>query len=213
MNAKAPAQESPLKTLKDVMFAYSSVTYPNPAYDPGKLKVALSDNPLELHSYEIKVVVTEKVFKSLKKAFKGAINITHAKDFTPEEAEDKLGIEVDEDIVLIKFSQTCMSGKEGSRKPSKPITQIGIKGRVQDKNGEAIDQDTRLGNGTKGHFQFNPVETQNGLYLYPVALCITELVVMAESASGPDESAFGVEELDEVASDDFSEDFDDNIDF
>ena len=192
---------SPFKTVRDVTFVYTSVSRPQKQLNQDK-KPPLSDNPLEFHAWEVKILVSETVFKALKKAFKGAKNFPNVKEFTAEECVEKgmMQEEPDEDQVLIKFSQGCLYGKKGDRKPSRPIAQIGIKGKVQDRNGLTIDKDTSVGNGTKGHLQFNPVENEFGLYLYPTALCITELVPYEAEAGGYDEDAFGVEELDEADS-------------
>lgn len=216
MPKKKAAQETTLKTVKDVEFYYTSVTFASKNFiDAADAKTAMSDNPLELHSYEVKIAVTEAVFKNLKKTFKGAKNFPHAKEFTPEEFMEyfKTDKEPEEDMVLIKFATTCLKGPATARVPSTPIVQIGICGRVQDRNGNSIDQDTQLGNGTKGHFQFRPAETKGGLYLYPVAICVTELVEYA-GGNSVDEDAFGMEGLKEVAAEpDSSSDFDDDIAF
>jgi hypothetical protein len=212
--------ESKLKTLKDVTFFYTSVSRPVKQLNKEN-KPPLSDDPLEFHSYEVKVAVPESTFKQLKKAFKGAKNFPNAKEYTPEEYAEKLdpnGQEPDEDMVLIKFTQSALTGKKGMRKPSRPITQIGIKGKVQDRNGLEITQETAIGNGTKGHLQFNPVENTHGLYLYPTAICITELVEYIPAGGGFDADAFGLEELDEVdmdkeSSGDEDDMFEDDIDF
>jgi len=191
-------KKSNLKTVKDVTFVYTSVSRPQKQLNKDN-KPALSDNPLEFHAWEIKILVIETVFKSLKKAFKGAKNFPNVKEFTAEEcvAKGMMQEEPDEDQVLIKFSQGCLYGKKGDRKGARPVSQIGIKGKVQDRNGLTIEQDTSVGNGTKGHLQFNPVENEFGLYLYPTAICITELVPYEVEGGGYDEDAFGVEELDE----------------
>ena len=192
-------KESPLKTLKDVYFVYTSTSRPQKQLNKEN-KPPLSDNPLEFHAWEIKVLVTEKVFKSLKQAFKGAKNLPNAKDYTPEMVAGQFPDipTPEEDMVLVKFSQGCLYGPKGNRKPARPVTQIGVKGRVQDRNGLEITPETALGNGTKGHLQFKPVENSFGLYLYPVAICVTELVEYAAAGGGFDEDAFGIEELDEV---------------
>lgn len=191
-------KESNLKTLKDVTFAYTSVSNPQKQLNKDN-KPPLSDDPLEFHAWEVKVLVTETVFKELKKAFKGAKNFPNVKEFTPAECVEKnlTQEEPDEDMVLIKFTQGCLFGKKGMRKPARPITQIGIKGKVQDRHGKAVTQETAIGNGTKGHLQFNPVVNEFGLYLYPTAICVTDLVEYVPSGGGFDEDAFGIEELSE----------------
>ena len=191
-------KESTLKTVKDVTFAYTSVSRPQKQLNKDN-KELLSDHPLEMHGWEVKILVSETIYKAMKKAFKGAKNFPNVKEFTSEECVEKnmMAEEPDEDQVLIKFTQGCLYGKKGARKDARPISQIGIKGGVQDRNGLTIDKDTAIGNGTKGHLQFNPVENDFGLYLYPTAICITELVEYVAEGGGYDAEAFGVEELDE----------------
>lgn len=193
----AEKKETSIVTMKDVIFMYSSVNRPVEQLNTDN-KPPLSDNPLEFHSYEIKILVTEDRFKQLKKSFRGAKNLPNAKEFSAEEVQEKFGMEVDDDMVLIKFSQSCLVGKENARRESYPIKQIGIKGKVQDMNGLTIDQETSLGNGTKGHFQFRPVEGKNGLYLYPQLLCITELVEYTSAGAEEDLDSLGLEDLDET---------------
>ena len=193
-------QEPKFKTIKDVEFFYTSVSYPQKQQNSDN-KPPLSDHPLEFHSYEIKICLPESRYKQLKKAFPKAKNFPNAKEFTPEEYVKKLckGMEnveePDEDMYLIKFAQAALIGLPGNRKPSRKIKQIGVRGGMQDRNGETIDWETRIGNGSKGHFQFKPVETRHGLYLYPIALCITELVPWDGGGFGYDEEAFGIEEI------------------
>lgn len=191
-------KQSTLKTIKDVTFVYTSTSRAQKQLNKDN-KPPLSDNPLEFHAWEIKILVSETVFKALKKAFKGAKNFPNVKEYTPEECVEKnlMQEEPDEDQVLIKFSQGCLYGPKGNRKDSRPVAQIGIKGKVQDRKGMTIDKDTAIGNGTTGHLQFNPVENDFGLYLYPTAICITDLVEYIAEGGGYDEDAFGVEELEE----------------
>lgn len=210
-------QVNPIKTIKDVLFYYTSVSYACKQLNKEN-KPPLSDNPLEFHAWEIKILLSETKFKGFKKAFKGAKNLPNAKEFTAEECVEKLGFDElpDEDYVLIKFSQACLVGMKGARKDARPVKQIGIAGKVQDRNGLTIDATTQIGNGTKGHFQFKPVETKNGLYLYPVCVCVTELVeYTGGGANEVDEEAFGIEELAEVNPDDVdtgtADDFDGEV--
>ena len=207
-NPTPQKKETNIKTMKDVIFMYTSVTRPQEQLNTdNKPPASAPSSPtfgLEFHSYEVKILISESRFKALKKEFKAAKNIPHAKEFEKDEliaAHDCLNPDdLDDDMVLIKFSQTCLVGKpnkDGERRESHPIKQIGIKGRVQDLLGNNIDQETALGNGTKGHFQFRPVESANGLYLYPQLICVTELV---EYSGGPEEDmdSLGLEELDET---------------
>ena len=150
--------------------------------------------------------MSEKRFKALKKEFKGAKNLVNAKDFEKDdllEAYDCLNDkDLDDEMVLVKFAQGCLKGnpdKNGVRAETFPIKQIGIKGKVQDIHGNNIEQETMIGNGTKGHFQFRPVENKYGLYLYPHLLCITELVEYAGGQGGEEDlDSLGIEELDDA---------------
>lgn len=211
-------KESSIKTLRDVLFVYSSVTHASKQLNKDG-KLPLSDDPLELHSYEIKVLVSEKTFKALKKQFRTstgtpAKNFPNAKELTAEEIEKDYGIEVEDDMVLIKFAQSALTGKKGNRYPSRQIPVIGSKKSVSDSGtkyfdnaGQIIEGDTSLGNGTKGHLQFKPVENAFGLYLYPAALCITDLEIYVATGSDYDEDAFGVEDFEgEVPAEEAQED-------
>ena len=198
MAKPAPAKkETNIVTMKDVIFMYTSVSRPVEQLNTDN-KPPLSDSPLEFHSFEIKILITEDRFKKLKKNFRGAKNLPNAKEFDAEEVLEKFDLEVEDDMVLVKFSQSALVGKEGARKESFPVKQIGIKGKVQDLNGNTIDQDTSVGNGTKGHFQFRPVEGKNGLYLYPSLLCITELIEYVSAGAEEDLDSLGLEDLDEA---------------
>lgn len=194
---KAVEKETSIVTMKNVMFMYSSVSRPVAQLNTDK-KPPLTDHELEFHSFEIKILIDEDRYKEeLKKPFKGAKNLPNVKEFTPEECKDKFDLEVEDDMVLIKFSQTCLVGKASKRRESFPIKQIGIKGQVQDMNGVPIDFDTQLGNGTMGHFQFRPVSGENGLYLYPNLLCITEHVEYVSNVE-EDMESLGIEDLDDA---------------
>tara|TARA_R110000765_G_scaffold423434_1_gene532324 strand:- start:928 stop:1620 length:693 start_codon:yes stop_codon:yes gene_type:complete len=200
--ATAQKKETNIKTLKDVIFMYSSVSEPQKQLNEEN-KPPLSDSPLEFHSYEVKILIAEERFKKLKKEFKGAKNFANAKEFEKEEfleANSYLNADdLADDMVLIKFSQSCLRSerKTGNRIPTFPIKQIGIKGQVQDNNGINIDFETNTGNGTKGHFQFRPVVSDFGLYLYPHLICVTDLVEYT-SAAEEDLDSLGLEELGET---------------
>jgi len=212
--------KSTLRTIKDVIFVYTSVSRPQKQLNKDN-KPALSDNPLEFHSWEIKILISESRFKKMKKAHAGAKNLPNAKDVDIADAKKRFGVDVDEDQILIKFSQGCLFGKKGDRKDARPVRQIGIRGGVQDRNGQTVSQDTSIANGTLGHLQYNPVENGHGLYLYPVAICITDLIEYVPEG-GMDEDGFGMEELPEGEEDAFgtepesegtedpSDDFDDD---
>lgn len=223
--AEAKKKESNLKTLKNVTFVYSSCTHAQKQLNKDN-KPAMSDNPLEFHGYEIKTLVSETVFKSLKKAFKGAKNFPNVKEFTPEECVEKFDIDLpEEDMVLIKFTQGAMYGPKGNRKESRPVGLLGSKKTKNangvaffDNNGMVIASDTSIGNGTQGHLQFNPVENDHGMYLYPTAVCVTELVEYVATTQSCDEDAFGIEEVEgeeaaEASADtNFDSDADDSFD-
>ena len=63
---------------------------------------------------------------------------------------------------------------------------------------QTIDQETSLGNGTKGHFQFRPVAGENGLYLYPQLICVTDLIEYTGGEAEEDMDSLGLEELGET---------------
>ncbi len=205
----AKKKETSIETLKDVIFMFSSVSRPIEQLNTDN-KPPLSDpkSPtfgLEFHSFEIKILITESRYKTLKKKFKGAKNLPNAKELEKDDLLEKYDClneaDLDDDMVLIKFSQSCLVGKpdkNGVRRESYPVKQIGIKGKVQDKNGVTIDQDTSLGNGTKGHFQFRPVDGTNGLYLYPQLICVTDLVEYVGGEAEEDLDSLGLEELSET---------------
>lgn len=184
-------------TMKDVTFMYTSVSRPVEQLNTEN-KPPLSDHELEMHSFEVKILVSDDRFKKLKKAYKGAKNFPHAKELSAEEVKDAFDMEVEDDMVLIKFSQSCLVGPANKRRESFPIKQIGIKGKVQDNAGNTIDQETSVGNGTTGHFQFRPVEGKNGLYLYPHLICVTNLIEYVSAGVEDDMDSLGLEDLDET---------------
>lgn len=207
--AEAQKKETSIVTMKDVIFMYTSVSRPVEQLNTDKKPpLSAESSPtfgLEFHSFEIKILISEERFKKLKKAFKSAKNLPNAKEFEKDDLLEKYDYlneaDLADDMVLVKFSQSCLVGKpnkDGVRKESYPVKQIGIKGKVQDINGLPIDQDTAIGNGSKGHFQFRPVEGKNGLYLYPQLVCITELIEYVSSAGEEDYESLGLEELSEA---------------
>ncbi len=209
MTATAQKKETNIVTMKDVIFMFSSVSRPIEQLNTdNKPPISAPDSPtfgLEFHSYEIKILIPESRYKTLKKHFKGAKNLPNAKEWEKDDLLEKYDClkaeDLEDDMVLVKFSQSCLVGKadkNGVRRESYPVKQIGIKGKVQDMLGNTIDQDTSLGNGTKGHFQFRPVDGTNGLYLYPQLLCITELVEYTSAGAEEDMDSLGLEELDET---------------
>lgn len=207
--AKPAKKETNIVTMKNVIFMYSSVNRAVAQLNTDKKPpISASTSPtfnMEFHSFEIKILISEDRFKKLKKNFKAAKNLPHAKEFEKEELLEKYDFldsdDLDDDMVLVKFSQSVLVGKanaDGVRKNSFPIKQIGVKGKVQDMNGLPIDQDTSLGNGTKGHFQFRPVEGANGLYLYPQTVCVTELIEYVGGGAEEDLESLGLEDLEET---------------
>ena len=222
---KAQKKETSIITMKDVIFMFSSVSRPIEQLNTdNKPPISGKDSPtldLEFHSFEIKILISESRFKTLKKSFKGAKNLVNAKDFEKDDLLEKYDClkesDLGDDMTLVKFSQSCLVGKadkNGVRRESYAIKQIGIKGKVQDMLGQTVDQETSIGNGTKGHFQFRPVETANGLYLYPQLLCITELIEYTGGEAEEDLDSLGLEELgeadlDEVAAETVAEQADD----
>lgn len=207
--ATATKKESNIVTMKDVLFMYSSVSRPVEQLNTdNKPPISSPNSPtfgLEFHSYEIKILISEERFKKLKKSYKAAKNLPHAKEWEKDDLLEKYDFlnesDLADDMYLVKFSQSCLVGKadkNGVRKESFPVKQIGIKGKVQDKNGKPVDQETSIGNGTKGHFQFRPVEGANGLYLYPHVVCVTDLVEYVGGGAEEDLESLGLEELDEA---------------
>jgi hypothetical protein len=206
---QAAKKETGIITMKDVIFMYTSVSREVAQLNTdNKPPLSASTSPtfgLEFHSFEVKILVSEKRYKKLKKDFTGAKNLPNAKEHEKDELLEKYDFlnesDLDDDMVLIKFSQSCLVGKpdtNGVRKSSFPIKQIGIKGKVQDINGLEVTQETSIGNGSKGHFQFRPVEGKNGLYLYPQLVCITELTEYAGGTGEEDLDSLGLEDLDEA---------------
>lgn len=207
--AEAAKKETSIVTMKDVIFMYTSVSRPVEQLNTdNKPPISSKDSPtfgLEFHSFEVKILISEERFKKLKKEFKSAKNLPHAKEHEKDDLLEKYDFlnesDLEDDMYLVKFSQSCLVGKadkNGVRKESYPIKQIGIKGKVQDINGVTIDQDTSIGNGSKGHFQFRPVEGPNGLYLYPQLVCITELIEYVGGGAEEDMESLGIEDLDET---------------
>ena len=207
--ATAAKKESSIVTLKDVIFMYTSVSREIAQLNTdNKPPISASTSPtfgLEFHSYEVKILISEKRYKELKKSQTGAKNLVNAKDHEKDDLLEKYSFlnesDLADDMVLIKFSQSCLVGKadaNGVRKSSFPIKQIGIKGKVQDLNGLDVGQETSLGNGTKGHFQFRPVEGKNGLYLYPQLVCVTELIEYKGGTGEEDYDSLDLEDLDEA---------------
>jgi len=204
----AEKKETNIQTMHNVIFMYTSVSNAVEQLNEDN-KPPMSDDPLEFHSYEVKILISEERFKKLKKSFKGAKNLPNAKEHDKESLLEKYDFlhaeDLEDDMMLLKFSQSALVGKKGSRRPSYPIKQIGIKGKVQDNNGITIDQSTNVGHGTKGKFQFRPVETKFGLYLYPHLVCVEELVEFSGGGGEEDLDSLGLSELDEADMDALAE--------
>lgn len=207
--AKPEKKDTGIITMKDVIFMYTSVNREvkqlNTENKPPKSDPSSPTFDMEFHSYEVKILITEERFKALKKKFKSAKNLPNAKEFEKDELLETYDFlnasDLADDMVLVKFSQSVLVGKpnaDGVRKNSFPINQIGIKGRVQDIHGQPIDHNTAVGNGTKGHFQFRPVEGANGLYLYPHTVCITDLIEYIGGGAAEDLDSLGLEDLDDT---------------
>ena len=218
----AEEKSIPLLTLKDTHLYYTSIAKPVLLKDAKDKGIHFDpENPTKNTEWVVKSAIPEKVFKALKKKFKKCSNLPHAKEYTLEEFKEIFHADSEmpdfgegvEDVVVVKFSQRCES------KAGKPMTQptvIGIKGKVQDRNGLEVNKDVLLGNGTKAHVQLRPVDFgEHGVYLYPQAVCVTELVEYGE-ASGSSEvdlEAFDLEELDEVSVEEDEEDMFGDIPF
>ena len=194
-----------LVTLHDVYFVYSNLINPRKEYDFEK-KTPESDMPLELHKWEISVLLDEKRFKALKKKFKGAPNITHATDLSAEEINEKFGLEVEDDMVQVKFTKPCVrSDKKGERVNDNPIRVVGQKGLLTDLKGTPVadhegNMQGELGWGSFGKLQFMPAETKFGVVLYPRVVCVGDKVMPPEGtgAAEDDLDALGIEDLGEA---------------
>tara|TARA_R110000737_G_scaffold37736_3_gene57592 strand:- start:3957 stop:4688 length:732 start_codon:yes stop_codon:yes gene_type:complete len=207
--ATAAKKETNIVTMKDVIFMFTSVSRAIEQLNTdNKPPISAPTSPtfgLEFHSYEIKILMTEERYKKLKKEFKGAKNLPNAKEHEKADLLEKYDFlneaDLADDMVLVKFSQSALVGKadkNGVRRESYPVTQIGVKGKVQDAKGLTVAQDTSVGNGSKGHFQFKPVEGVNGLYLYPHLVCITDLIEYVGGDVEEDLDSLGLEDLDET---------------
>lgn len=227
-----PAQKTEvvLKVIRDVYFYYTQLLEPvltKNAKDAGKeIDPA---NPNKNCEYTLKVAMTYEEYRALKKEpwAKGCSNFPKAKEFTVEEFEKAFHADGGmpdfgdaEEVVLVKFSQKAQSAKGKDMQAPKIL---GIKGKVQDRHGETVSQETSLGNGTKGHLQVRPVEFDKyDPYLYPHKVVVTDLVVY-EGGGGVDDSVgeddLGFEELDEADLEnmdkvnDALDEFDDDIPF
>lgn len=210
---------SDLSTIKDIHFYYSYVDEPRLTLKAKKAGIVEDkDDPFANSEWVVKVAMPEKMFKAMKKKWKGCTNFKSAKEYDLEEFNTTFHMREDdngklqqdsempdfgegvEDIVMIKFAQK--SRTEAGKLNVAPRI-IGIKGKVQDHNGVTINEKTQIGNGSKGHLQIREVDfgADNGIYLYPNCVCITELVVWEKSDSAQvaiiDDDSFGIEELTE----------------
>ena len=161
-------------TLKDVAFYWTKMNVPVLTKDAKDKGIVVdSDNPNLNTEWTMNVAMPEKTLKKLKKAYKGCTNLPHAKTYDTEEFADAFHEgnadavpdfdQGDDDVAVVKFSQKA-STKAG--KMTKQPKVIGIKGKVQDRNGETVNNEVNVGNGSMGHLQFRPVDFgQNGIYL------------------------------------------------
>lgn len=214
MAEKKEANKSKLGTLKDIIFVYTSVTYKNKQLNEEEKK-PISDSADEFHAYEVKILLSGSRFEALKDQYGDNVkNFPHAKRVKPADCVERFGIELPtETMYLIKFSQNVLTGPaipdpltpgKTTRKDSRPITLWGVKGKVQDNLGNTIDGTTNIGHGSKGHLQFNPVESKHGIYMYPTLIVITELVAYEGGGGEIDEDALGLAELDEISEEDIN---------
>ena len=225
MAIKEAQELTNLATFKDVYFYYSNLSIPvltKAAKDKG-IKPN-PDDPKANGEYVAKIVVTFDQFRKMKKQFPRVSNFPKAKEYTISEFRDVFHADGGmpdfgdaTELVMIKFAQKSRSA--AGRDAFAPKV-IGIKGKVQDHKGLTITQDTLLGNGTKGHLQVRLVEFSDfDPYLYPNAICITDLVEYKSAGGGGTEvdyDDFGIEELDEAdldkisVSEELTDDDDDN---
>ena len=227
-------QKVVLKVLKNVFFYYTQLNTPVLTKAAKDLGAKIDpENPKKNCEYTLKIAMPYERFRNLKKqpwALKVS-NFPQAKEFTLAQFESAFHSEGGmpdfgegvEEVVLIKFSQKSMSAA-GKEMNAPKI--LGKKGKVQDLHGNNIDQETSLGNGTKGWLQVRPVDFDGKFdpYLYPHKVVVTDLVVFEggggiDDAEGEDDLDF--EDLDDTDLDEGSsseegienDDFDDDIPF
>ena len=223
-----PKKEVKLGTIKDVFFYYSRLNTPTltkSAKDKGVKGVGENG---ENGEYVTKIAVGDSVYKKLKKAYKGAKNFPNVKEYDLKEFKAAFHEDGgmpdfgdDTDVVLIKFAQKSFNDKSGKPMQAPKLIAINKVGKVyKDNNGLLVEQDTLLGNGTKGHLQFRPVDFgEYGVYLYPNAVCVTDVIEYEGSDGGEvDEDAFGIQESDaeeeeQEEEESFDDEFDDDLSF
>lgn len=202
-----------LKTLRDVTFYYAFMDQPRLQFE----KKADPTEPMKNKEWTIQVLVSNKTFKQLKKAYPKAPNIKNAEDIEQKDfakyANDKLEELVwpfeEDSCVRVKFTQKSWFDNAGRAANQPPV--LGIVGKVKDRNGVAVGNGVPIGNGTKGHLQFTVYEGDKGHVLYLSAICITELVEYSGSGgSGVNFDDFGIEEDESADTDDFGDDSDDD---
>ncbi len=206
-------------TLKNVAFYWTKMNVPVLTKDAKDKGIQIDPkNPMLNAEWTMNVAVPESTLKKLKKAYKGCTNLPHANTYDTEEfaAAFHDGDEAvipdfgqgSNDIAVIKFSQKSSTA---AGKLTKQPKVIGIKGKVQDRNGETVNNEVNVGNGSLGHLQFRPVDFgKNGIYLYPNVICVTDLVVYQPMEAEEDFSDFDMEDLDDEDVDDMeSNDFED----
>lgn len=218
MATKTKAEKPELKTgvIKNVAFYYTTINTPTLTKGAKDAGLFIDDEKPHLNTeYVVKVVIPRTKMKQIAKKFPKCSNIPHMVEYSQEEFAETfhdgdvssipdLGQKEDEELCLVKFAQKA-SVKGG--KPTKKPKCIGIKGKVQDRNGEAINDEILIGNGSLGMIQFRPVDFgDNGIYLYPQSICITDLVVYEGAEADDDFEGYNLEELDDVSDEDMEED-------
>ena len=210
-------QSIEMQVIKDARIYWPKLGEPNENYLTYNAKTDgvkfNADSPFENTEYSVTVAMPEAEFKKLKKgaSTKGAIQLRYAKEYTADEFkaafhQDSEAPDLGDDIVTINLKSKCTTaaGKVGNK-----VKLMGIKGKVQDRNGQSVTQDTMCANGTGADVYFRPVEIKAGLNFYPYAVIVTDLHEYS-GGTGVSDDEFGFEELDEVSN---LEDDDDDIPF
>lgn len=237
-----PANKN-INTFKDVYFYYTYVNAPKLTLaSKNKGKVFDKEKPWENSEWCVKAVFSEERYKKMRKKFPGCTNFKNVKEYTLEEFKEEYHTKADdsgkrvydgnmpdfgegvEDLVYIKFAQKC-TDSTGVRKSvpkvfgsRKEKDKDGNVVRFADKKGLEVGQDIPIGNGSKGHIQTFLVDfgVENGLYLYPTAVCITDLreytVTEPISEEDFDIVEIRVEDLGDISKDDDSDLDDDDGD-
>lgn len=224
MATKTKAEKPELKAgvIKNVAFYYTTINSPTLTKGAKDAGLFIDDEKPHLNTeYVVKAVMPRTIMKKLAKKFPKCSNLPHVVEYSQEDFAEAfhdgdvslipdLGQKEDEELCLVKFAQKA-SVKGG--KPTKKPKCIGIKGKVQDRNGETINDEILIGNGSLGMIQFRPVDFgDNGIYLYPLSICITELVVYEGAGAEDDFDDYDLEELDDVSEEEMEEEAEDDFD-